>query len=94
VNAGYCCKFVANTANFRYAGYEGMSSPTAAKGDKRGLDVISRYVMSSEPAAGDKRSALDLLTATFHPPQTLEQKKKRKIPKVWWTISSRFTLLQ
>jgi hypothetical protein len=36
-----------------------MSSLTTAEGDKRGLDVISRYVMSSEPAAGDKRSALD-----------------------------------
>ncbi len=36
-----------------------MSSPTAAEGDKRGLDVIRRDVMSSEPAAGDKRSALD-----------------------------------
>jgi hypothetical protein len=39
--------------------YAGMSSLTAAEGDKRGLDVISRDVMSSEPAAGDKRSALD-----------------------------------
>jgi hypothetical protein len=36
-----------------------MSSLTTAEGDKRGLDVISRDVMSSEPAAGDKRSALD-----------------------------------
>jgi hypothetical protein len=36
-----------------------MSSPTTAEGDTRGLDVISRDVMSSEPAAGDKRSALD-----------------------------------
>jgi hypothetical protein len=36
-----------------------MSSPTVAEGDKRGLDVISRDVMSSEPAAGDNRSALD-----------------------------------
>jgi hypothetical protein len=32
---------------------------SAAQGDKRGLDVISRDVMSSEPAAGDKSSALD-----------------------------------
>ncbi len=32
---------------------------TEAEGDKRGLGVISRDVMSSEPAAGDKRSALD-----------------------------------
>ena len=39
--------------------YSGMSSLTTAEGDKRGLDVISRDVMSSEPAAGDKRSALD-----------------------------------
>jgi hypothetical protein len=39
--------------------YPGMSSLTTAEGDKRGLDVISRDVMSSEPAAGDKRSALD-----------------------------------
>ena len=76
VNAGYYCKFVANTANFRYAGYEGMSSPTAAECDKRGLDVISRYVMSSEPAAGDKRLALDLLTSTFHPDKRLQEKKK------------------
>jgi hypothetical protein len=30
-----------------------------AEGDKRALHVISRYVMRSEPAAGDKRSALD-----------------------------------
>jgi hypothetical protein len=36
-----------------------MSSLTTAEGDKRGLDVISRDVMRSEPAAGDKRSALD-----------------------------------
>ena len=36
-----------------------MSSLTTAEGDKRGLDVIRRVVMSSEPAAGDKRSALD-----------------------------------
>ena len=36
-----------------------MSSLTTAEGDKRGLDVISRDLMSSEPAAGDKRSALD-----------------------------------
>jgi hypothetical protein len=36
-----------------------MNTPTAAEGDKRGLDVISRDVMRSEPAAGDKRSALD-----------------------------------
>jgi hypothetical protein len=36
-----------------------MSSLTTAEGDKRGLDVIRRDVMSSEPAAGDKRSALD-----------------------------------
>ena len=39
--------------------YPDMSSLTAAEGDKRGLDVISRDVMRSEPAAGDKRSALD-----------------------------------
>ncbi|MEI7747333.1 MAG: hypothetical protein WCJ28_07320, partial [Actinomycetota bacterium] len=39
--------------------YPGMSSLTTAEGDKRGLDVISRDVMRSEPAAGDKRSALD-----------------------------------
>jgi hypothetical protein len=36
-----------------------MRSPTAVEGDKRGLDVFSRVAMSSEPAAGDKRSALD-----------------------------------
>jgi hypothetical protein len=35
-----------------------MSSLTTAEGDKRGLDVISRDVMSSETAAGDKRSAI------------------------------------
>jgi hypothetical protein len=39
--------------------YPGMSSLRTAEGDKRGLYVISRDVMSSEPAAGDKRSALD-----------------------------------
>jgi hypothetical protein len=39
--------------------YPGMSSLTTAEGDKRGLDVISRDVMSWEPVAGDKRSALD-----------------------------------
>jgi hypothetical protein len=39
--------------------HAGMSSPAAAEGDKRGLDVISRGVMSSEQAAGDKRNALD-----------------------------------
>jgi hypothetical protein len=44
-----------------------MSSPMAAEGDKRGLDVISRDVMSSEPAAGDKRSALNALKKNpFH----------------------------
>jgi hypothetical protein len=36
-----------------------MSSPKMAEGDKRGLDVISRDVLRLEPAAGDKRSALD-----------------------------------
>jgi hypothetical protein len=36
-----------------------MSSLTTAEGDNRGLDVISRDVMRSEPAAGDNRSALD-----------------------------------
>ncbi len=36
-----------------------LSALTTAEGYKRGLHVISRYVMSSEPAAGDKRSALD-----------------------------------
>ena len=36
-----------------------MSSPTTVEGDKRGLYSISRDVMSSEPAAGDKRSELD-----------------------------------
>jgi hypothetical protein len=35
-----------------------MSSLTVVEGDKRGLDVISRDLMSSEPAAGDKRSSL------------------------------------
>jgi hypothetical protein len=39
--------------------FPGMSSPATAEGDTRGLDVIRRDVMSSEPAAGDKRSALD-----------------------------------
>ena len=39
--------------------YPGMSSLTTAKGNKRGLDVISRDVMRSERAAGDKCSALD-----------------------------------
>jgi hypothetical protein len=39
--------------------YPGMSSLATVEGDKRGLGVISRDVMSSEPAAGDKRSALD-----------------------------------
>jgi hypothetical protein len=39
--------------------YPGMSSLTTAEGDKWGLDVISRDVMSWEPVAGDKRSALD-----------------------------------
>jgi hypothetical protein len=39
--------------------YPGMSSLTTAEGGKRGLDVISIDVMRSEPAAGDKRSALD-----------------------------------
>jgi hypothetical protein len=39
--------------------YPGVSSLTTAEGDKRGLDVISRDVMSSESAVGDKRSALD-----------------------------------
>ena len=33
--------------------------PTCTSADNRGLDVISSDVMSSEPAAGDKRSALD-----------------------------------
>jgi hypothetical protein len=36
-----------------------MSSLTTAEGDKRGLVVISRDMMSWEPVAGDKRSALD-----------------------------------
>jgi hypothetical protein len=36
-----------------------MSWPTEVEGDKWGLDVISRDGMSSEPAAGDKCSALD-----------------------------------
>jgi hypothetical protein len=45
-----------NTSNSSYAG---ISSPTTAEGEKRGLDADSRDVMSSEPAAGDKRSALD-----------------------------------
>jgi hypothetical protein len=40
-------------------GYPGISSPTAADGDKRGLDDNSRDALRSEPAAGDKRSALD-----------------------------------
>ena len=53
----------------RTRSYPGMSSSTAAQGDKRGLDVISRDVMSSEPAAGDKRSALDApLKGGWSPP--------------------------
>ena len=36
-----------------------VCSPTTVEGDKRGLYSISRDVMSSEPAAGDKRSELD-----------------------------------
>jgi hypothetical protein len=39
--------------------YAGISPPTAANGDKRGLDDNSRDALSSETAAGDKRSALD-----------------------------------
>ena len=39
--------------------YPDMSSPTTVEGDKRRLDVISRYVMRSKLAADDKRSALD-----------------------------------
>jgi hypothetical protein len=47
--------------------YVGISSPTTAEGDKRGLDDNSRDVMSSEPAAGDKRSALNALKKNpFH----------------------------
>jgi hypothetical protein len=34
-------------------------APTAVEGDKHRLDVIRRDVMRSEPAAGDKCSALD-----------------------------------
>ena len=36
-----------------------MFAGVLSQGDKRGLDVISRDVMGSEPAAGDKRSTLD-----------------------------------
>jgi hypothetical protein len=36
-----------------------MSSPTTAEGDKRGLDVIRRDVMSSEPTEDDKRNTFD-----------------------------------
>ena len=35
-----------------------MSSPTAAEGNKWGLDIIRRDVMSSQPGEGDKLSAL------------------------------------
>jgi hypothetical protein len=42
----------------RTGSYPWLSSP-AAEGDKRGLDVTSRNIMSSEPAVGDKRRALD-----------------------------------
>jgi hypothetical protein len=38
--------------------YPGMSSLTTTEGDKRGLGVISRDVMNSEPPAGDKDNAL------------------------------------
>jgi hypothetical protein len=40
--------------------YPGMRSPTTQEGDKRELDVIRRDVMSSESAAGDNRSVLDV----------------------------------
>jgi hypothetical protein len=36
-----------------------MSSLTSAEGDKGEQDVINRDVIRSQPAAGDKRSALD-----------------------------------
>ncbi len=36
-----------------------ISSPTAAEGDERRLNERNREIMSSEPAVGDKRSALD-----------------------------------
>jgi hypothetical protein len=39
--------------------YPGMSSLSTVEGDNRGLDVMSRDMMRSEPSAGDKRSALD-----------------------------------
>ncbi len=42
----------------RTGSYSWLSFP-AAEGDKRGLDVTSRTIMSSQPAVGDKRSALD-----------------------------------
>ena len=43
----------------RMGGYPWLSSPPAADGDKRGLDVTSRNIVNSEPTTGDKRSALD-----------------------------------
>jgi hypothetical protein len=51
----------------------------AAEGDTPGLDVISRDVMSSEPAAGDKRSALDEPDTESPTTTTAVQSKAREL---------------
>ena len=51
----------------------------AAEGDTPGLDVISRDVMSSEPAADDKRSALDEPDTESPTTTTAVQSKAREL---------------